>query len=408
MRGFTQTLVNSLFGWIRILVEGIWDLLFSNDTQKWVQWVADNWLALVVFLCFCGVVLDYLVWFLRWRPYYVWATSIRRMRRFFGGGKNREDKQVSREPKRQRQLPAPMMEQAPEVMPYEAENDLGTAWEEQNWDQTATWEQQNDQSETWEQQNMDQTAEWEQQNVGQTAAFIQPEPVYSRTPAMTADTIMARPRKVDYQEQYVRRFARPEPEPQAASYWQEDPGEEWTEPQQVYLPEQEAAAEEESWAPEPALQSPDEPIHPGIDYQALSRQYGWHQDVQNTDAQTLKEEDFAQEEQLKEQARDSWNFSGLENFSPYRVPAPPTEREQRTERARKARTDSTPMSRVKSGLSRIAKHAGKVLTVDDEEANRVLDGLPPPIDKRRAFHAPVYPNRPGMDAKKSPDFREDD
>jgi hypothetical protein len=84
------------------------------------------------------------------------------------------------------------------------------------------------------------------------------------------------------------------------------------------------------------------------------------------------------------------------------------EREQRLERARKARTDSTPLSRVKSGLSRIAQRAGKVLTVDDEEANKILDGLPPPIDKRRAFHAPVYPNRPGAGAKKSPDFREDD
>ncbi len=387
MRGFTQTLVNTLFGWIRILVEGIWDLLFSNETQQWLQWVADNWMTLVVFLCFCGVVLDYLVWFLRWRPYYVWATSIRRMRRFFGGGKDREDDQVSREPKRQRQLPDPIREQAPEVMPYEAENDVDTAWEEQNWDQTAALEQ----------KNWDQTAQWEQ-----------PEPVYSRTPAVTADTIMARPRKADYQEQYVRRFARPEPEPQPTSYWQEDPSEEWTEPQQVYLPEQEAAAQEESWAPEQVSQSPDEPIHPGIDYQALSRQYGWHQEVQNTDAQSLNVVDFAQEEQLKEQARDAWNFSGLENFSPYRAPALPVEREQRTERSRKARTDSTPLSRVKSGLSRIAKHAGKVLTVDDEEANKVLDGLPPPIDKRRAFHAPVYPNRPGADAKKSPDFREDD
>jgi hypothetical protein len=385
MRGFTQTLVNTMFGWIRILVEGIWDLLFSNETKTWLQWVADNWMTLVVFLCFCGVVLDYLVWFLRWRPYYVWASSLRRMRRFFGGGKNRKDEQVSRAPKRQQPPPVPM--QVTEAMPYEAGNDTDTVWEEQNWDQPAVWEQ----------QNWDQTAAWEP-----------PEPAYARTPAVTSDTIMARPRKADYQEQYVRRFARPEPEQQAASVWQEDPSEEWTEPQQVYLPEQEAAMQEESWAPEPAAQSPDEPIHPGIDYQALSRQYGWHQEVQSTGAQTLAEEDSAQEVQPREQEEASWSFTGLENFSPYRVPAPPVEREQRTERARKTRADSTPMSRVKSGLSRIAQRAGKVLTADDEESNKILDGLPPPIDKRRAFHAPVYPNRPGTDAKKSPDFREDD
>lgn len=376
MRGFTQTLVNALFGWIRILVEGIWDLLSSNETQKWVQWVADNWMTLVVFLCFCGVVLDYIVWFLRWRPYYVWASSMRRMRRLFGGGKDHQDKQVSREPKRQRPRPAAMREQAPEELPYEAGNGADTMWEEQDLDQTAQWQQ--------------------------------PEPVYNNAPSVTADTIMARPRKADYQEQYVRRFARPEPEPQATAFWQEDPSEEWTEPQQVYLPEQEALPEEENWAPEPNAQSPDEPIHPGIDYQALSRQYGWHREVQNTDMQPWDGEDTVEGEQPPEQAGTAWNFSGLENFSPYRAPALPAEREQRAERARKTRADSTPLSRVKSGLSRIAKHAGKVLTVDDEDANKILDGLPPPIDKRRAFHAPVYPNRPGTESKKSPDFREDD
>jgi hypothetical protein len=376
MRGFTQTLVNTLFGWIRILVEGIWDLLFSNETQKWLQWVADNWMTLVVFLCFCGVMLDYLVWFLRWRPYYVWASSMRRMRRFFGGGKVRESKKIYREPSLKRPAPVTMKEQATEAMPYEAGNGVNTVWEEQAWDQTATWQQ--------------------------------PDAAFYKTPAVTEDTIMARPRMTDYQEQYVRRFARPEPQMQSTSVWQEDPSDEWTEPQQVYLPEQEAAAEEESWAPEPTAQSPDEPIHPGIDYQALSRQYGWHRDVQNTDAQTLEEPAMPEEEQPQEQDKTAWNFSGLENFSPYRAPEPPTEREQRTERARKTRADSTPLSRVKNGLSRIAKHAGKVLTVDDEEASKILDGLPPPIDKRRAFHAPVYPNRPGADTKKSPDFREDD
>jgi hypothetical protein len=271
-------------------------------------------------------------------------------------------------------MPEPNAAQVPEAEQYEYANDCDTVGEEQNWEQTAAWEQ--------------------------------PEPVY--TPAVTSDTILARPRMTDYQEQYVRRFARPEPDPQAKSVWQEDPSEEWTEPQQVYMPEQEAAAQEENWAPEPGPQSPDEPIHPGIDYQALSLKYGWHRKVQNTNGQSLAEENSDQEEQSEEPLNKAWNFSGLENFSPYRVPVPPAEREQRSERSRKSRADSTPMSRVKSRLSRIAQKAGKVLTVDDEETNKILDGLPPPIDKRRAFHAPVYPNRPGTDAKKNPDFREDD
>ncbi len=376
MRGFTQTLVNALFGWIRILVEGVWNLLFSNETQQWLHWVGDNWLTLVVFLCFCGVVLDYLIWFLRWRPYYVWASSMRRMRRIFGGGKAREEKRIPQE--RRRRQPAPIQQPVREAQLYEAAEDDSDAWAEQGWEQPAVSEQ--------------------------------PGPAWAGMPEVTADTILARPRKADYQEQYVRRFSRPQTEPQAL--WQAEPREEWPNEQQEYFGELEAAQEEETWAPETPAASSDQPLHPGIDYQALSRQYGWHGETEKSDADVPEEPDMPEEEQPQESAGPSWNFSGLESFSPYHAPAPPVEREQRMERARKVRTDHTRLSKVKSGLSRIAQRAGKVLTVDDEEdQSKLIDGLPPPIDKRRAFHAPVYPNRPGSDPaskKKNPDFQEDD
>lgn len=380
MRGFTQTLVNTLFGWIRILVEGVWNLLFSNETQRWLQWVGENWLALVVFLCLCGVVLDYLIWFLRWRPYYVWASSMRRMKRIFGGGKAPEDKKVPRERRKRQPAPVPVQKQVPEPELFEALNGGDDDWEEQNWEQPAVQEQ--------------------------------PDLTGAIMPAVTADTILARPRKMDYQEQYVRRFARPQAEePQATTLWQEEPVEDWPNEQQEYMGEPEPASEEESWVPEVPAPSADQPLHPGIDYQALSRQYGWHRETEKSGAKAPDELDAAEGEQPQEVAGPAWNFSGLENFSPYRVPTPPAEREQRMERTRKARTDNTPLSKVKSGLSRIAQRAGKVLTVDDEEESKLIDGLPPPIDKRRAFHAPVYPNRPGTNptnTKKNPDFQEDD
>ncbi len=368
MRGFAQTIFNALLGWIRTLVEGIWDLLFSNETRQWLTWVADNWLALVVFLCLCGVVLDYLIWLLRWRPYYVWASSVRRMRRLFGGGKASQERQPPSA--RPQPLPKPAREHAPEAAAYDAGSG-GDIPEEQNWEEPGP----------------------EQQ-----------EPVWVDTPAMTADTILARPRKADYQEQYVRRFARPEPEPQPEPAWQEEYDGGWAEPQQELMPATENPPMEEAWAPETPESPSDQPLHPGIDYQAMSRQYGWHQEAPAA-PETQAPEDAA--EPAREPSGPKWDFSGLENFTPYRAPAPPG-REQRGERARKARSDSTPLSRVKNGLSRIAQRAGKVLTVDDEEAGKIIDGLPPPIDKRRAFHAPVYPNRPGANPPKSPDFREDD
>ena len=372
MRGFAQTLFNALLGWIRMLVEGVWGLLFSNDTQQWLQWVADNWLTLVILLCLCGVVLDYLIWLLRWRPYYVWASSMRRVRRFFGGGKARKE---GKEPY-QNPRPLPVQQYAQEE-----------AFQEDAPEEPEPF------AEIWE-----------------DPAFSQPETAFAKTPAATADTIMARPRKADYQEQYVRRFARPEAEVPAAPPMPEETFGSWDEPpvsreepQEELWPREETDSEAENWAQDAPAPSLDQPLHPGIDYQALSRKYGWHQEVQAQREQTPDEP----ADEPQEQQGPSWNFSGLENFSPYRAPAPPGH-EQRSERARKARTDGTPLSRVKSGLSRIAQRAGKVLTVDDEEAGKLIDGLPPPIDKRRAFHAPVYPNRPGETPGKNPDFQKDD
>lgn len=368
MRGFTQSLVTALLGWIRMLVEGIWAILFSYETQSWLQWIAGNWLTLVVFLCLCGVVLDYVVWFLRWRPYYVWASSLRRMRRFFGG-KDRRDEQ----PRRVRRLKEPPPVQEPETVAYAEEPVNAVAWEEQTWQQPV---------------------------------YEQPEPVRAAVPAVTADTILAKPRKPDYQEHYVRRFQRPVEETPPPPVFMEEPQEDMAGYPQEDMTAPEMMNESESWAPESVGQYSDQPLHPGIDYQALSRQYGWHHQAQEASPQDLPEADMS--DRTERGAGSAWSFSGLDSFSPYRAPAPPQERGQRTERAAKSRAGNKPLSRVKSGLSRIAQRAGKVLTVDDEETGKLIDGLPPPIDKRRAFHAPVYPNRPGANAKNNPDFREDD
>ena len=370
MRGFAQMIFNALLGWIRTLVEGVWDLLFSNETRQWLTWVADNWLTLVVFLCLCGAALDYLIWLFRWRPYYVWASSMRRMKRLFGGGRAHKAEQPPL--KNPPPLPAPKIEHAPEAASDSAASGSDDVFTEQSWEEPV----------------------WEQQ-----------ESAWVDAPAtVTADTILARPRRPDYQEQYVRRFKRPEAELPAPPAWREESIEDWSALQRDAALEEGIIQEEESWAPSAQDLNSDQPLHPGIDYQALSRQYGWHQDQQ---AALVTQAPEAAEEPSREPSGPKWDFSGLENFTPYRAPAPP-EREQRGERARKARGDSTALSRMKSGLSRIAQRAGKVLTVDDEEAGKLIDGLPPPIDKRSAFHAPVYPNRPGTNHPKSPDFQEDD
>ncbi len=383
MRGFAQTLFNVLLGWIRAVVEGVWSLLFSSGTQAWLQWIGDNWLALVLLLCLAGVFMDFFVWFLRWRPYYVWATSIRHIRRFFGGRRGREENVLVAP-----QEPVPARGNAP---PAYADR----------------------QPPPYMQQPPEETVRYGQETPADPMAAGWSAP----PPSTPADTIYARPRKADYQEQYVRRFARPEPELIEAPDEQEQPGyaeepaaeysQYSAEPVADVYPEQSEEEPEDTvqdeWAPEVPPAPEELPLHPGIDYQALSRQYGWQADT----AEPAAPQADPPAKVPQTQPNPTWDFSGLKSFSPYSATAPSAAKGQRSQRAQKTRESATPITKMKTGLRRIAKRAGKAFTVDDEE-NTLLDGLPPPIDKRRAFHAPVYPNRPDGKSGKSPDFREDD
>ena len=405
MRGFAQTLFNALLGWIRMLVEAVWSLLFSDGTKVWLTWIGNNWLVLVVLLCLIGVAIDYLVWFVRWRPYYVWGSKMRRFGRIFGIGRKERPPAPVRTGRSYAPLPAPLTVEdfEPEqAYPEPVQAYPGPAWED---------------------------AVWEEQD------------------ASLPETIHARPRKADYQEQYIRRFARPvaDPVPQEQEYtqpygadapnWEDGPeayladavAEPEPEPtQEEYPPEYELENSQDSYSansfqneadpfwddgtlPQTPPAQEEEPIHPGIDYQELSRKYGWHVPVQQASGQADQALVDGQEEQ--EQA---WDSEGLTNFAPYRPPAAPSAAEPRprNERARKSKQERTPVEKVRNSLlGRAVKRAGKVLTVDDEESGKMLDGLPPPIDKRRAFHAPVYPQKgqgPAPKDSKSPDFREDD
>jgi hypothetical protein len=408
MRGFAQTLFNALLGWIRMLVEAVWSLLFSDGTKAWLTWIGNNWLALVVLLCLIGVAIDYLIWFVRWRPYYVWGAKMRRFGRIFGiGRKDREMPQAPVRAARSSYAPPPAPLTVEDFEPEQAYPEPvkaypGPAWED------AVWEEQDE--------------------------------------ASLPDTIHARPRKADLKEQYIRRFARPAsesvPEEQeytqpygaGASSWEngpeeylaeavaepapaqeEYPPEDWAEaPSDMSsenslsdtLPEETSPFWDDGTLPKTPPAQKEERIHPGIDYQELSRKYGWHVPMQQAGQAPTDE----QEEQ-----EQTWDSGGLENFAPYRPPAPPpaAEPRPRNERARKSKQERTPIEKVRNSLlGRAVKRAGKVLTVDDEESGKLLDGLPPPIDKRRAFHAPVYPTKMGQSPapkdSKSPDFREDD
>lgn len=79
MNNFADTLLKMLFGWMRSLMESVWSAFSSGQMRNTISWLGDHWLWLVVFLCIVCTVLDYFIWFIRWKPYVIWRNKLRRL-----------------------------------------------------------------------------------------------------------------------------------------------------------------------------------------------------------------------------------------------------------------------------------------------------------------------------------------
>ncbi|MEG0268831.1 MAG: hypothetical protein RR821_01145 [Clostridia bacterium] len=81
MNGFTNTFLTLLLGWLRVFITNLWHLIGSEDGGSLYSFLAQNWKLLVVLLCVGGFVVDRVIYFIRWRPYYVWSSKLNRLRR---------------------------------------------------------------------------------------------------------------------------------------------------------------------------------------------------------------------------------------------------------------------------------------------------------------------------------------
>ena len=106
MNSFVNTLLSVMLGWIRTLISNIWTVLSSEDGGALFQFFSTYWLAIVIVLCALGILTDLIVYFFRWRPDYVWATHLRRLKR---SGRTAEPEQSA--------APSPMPE--PEYQPQQ-------------------------------------------------------------------------------------------------------------------------------------------------------------------------------------------------------------------------------------------------------------------------------------------------
>lgn len=117
---FIESLVEIMLSWTRWLTGWFWNVINSDGLSNgFLSWFANNWVGLAVFLIVAGAIVDWLIWMIRWRPYWLW---LRKRQIIY------EDVPVRR--KRRAPAPAPAADDyddpfaAPQAEPYAPANDM--------------------------------------------------------------------------------------------------------------------------------------------------------------------------------------------------------------------------------------------------------------------------------------------
>ncbi len=78
MGTLTDSLFTVLMSWVRGLVNALW-ALFSSDHTTALEFLGKHWLMIAAVLIAAGLVIDWIIWLLRWQPYHLWAQRARRL-----------------------------------------------------------------------------------------------------------------------------------------------------------------------------------------------------------------------------------------------------------------------------------------------------------------------------------------
>lgn len=85
MNAFANALFTLLLGWARSLLYSLSSMLSSDSSRNALSWLGDHWLALAAGLALLGTAADFVVWLVRWQPYRVWRTHLRKFARRIRG-----------------------------------------------------------------------------------------------------------------------------------------------------------------------------------------------------------------------------------------------------------------------------------------------------------------------------------
>ena len=72
---FAQGIIEALLGWIRWLTSWVWDFFQADMAGGFISWFAAHWLSMAVTFIIIGLIADFIVWMIRWRPYWLWLRK---------------------------------------------------------------------------------------------------------------------------------------------------------------------------------------------------------------------------------------------------------------------------------------------------------------------------------------------
>ena len=71
---YSNTIVSGMLGWLRGIANWAINLftLSGEGSVSVLNWFSGHWIGLLIALILLGLAIDWLVWIIRWRPYWVW------------------------------------------------------------------------------------------------------------------------------------------------------------------------------------------------------------------------------------------------------------------------------------------------------------------------------------------------
>ncbi len=72
MNGLANAILTLLLSWLRVIINRFWSLINSETGTSFQQFLSKNWPTILIVLLVGGYLLDRIIYLIRWRPFQVW------------------------------------------------------------------------------------------------------------------------------------------------------------------------------------------------------------------------------------------------------------------------------------------------------------------------------------------------